>query len=407
MTRRALNTRSARIPRAVPFGRVAAVTLALLVIGSGVAPGQAQAQSVFNSGGLGLQTDPMDARARGVGGVGVGLSGWQMLMTDPAAAAGLRLPSISGTFQPSVTQVSGAPEAGGTRFPLVGTSYPFGRHVFTAQFGSLLDQEWAVTAERLVDLAAGPTPALDRYESQGGIGQARLGWATRIGEQLAVGVGVGSLVGSVERRFTRELESGAVEGGLENFRQVGEWRVSGATAIAGVNWFPSDLLHVGASLEWVGDMTLAPVRGTEGVDRSYSMPLTLRTGGTFTLAPDVRLVMGVSRADWSGVDGDLGGDAARDVVWGYGGGVEWARGTVRGRAFPLRMGYRVQELPFHVRGEAAEEKALSAGFGINLADAQDLPLARLDLSVERGSRDAGALSEEYWRTTVSLRLAGG
>lgn len=367
----------------------------------------ASAQSVFNLGGLGLQTDPMDARARALGGVGVGLTGWQMLMTDPAAAAGLRLPGISGTFQPSVSQVEGSPEAGGTRFPLVGVSYPFGRHIFSAQFGSFLDQEWAVTADRTVELAEGPVPAIDRYESQGGIGQARLGWATRIGEQVSVGAGVGSLVGSVERRFSRELTTGPVEEGLENFRQVGEWRVSGATIAAGVNWFPSDLLHVGAAVEWMGDMTLDPVRGTAGEGRSYSMPLTLRAGGTFTLAPDVRLALGISRADWSDVDADLGGGAARDLVWGYGGGIEWARGTIRGRAFPLRAGYRVQQLPFHVQGDSSEERAFSGGFGINLADTQDIPLARLDLTVERGSRDAGLLTEDYWRTTLSLRLSGG
>ncbi len=367
----------------------------------------ASAQSVFNAGGLGLLLEPLDARSRAMGGVGTGLQGWHMLMTDPAAAGGLNLPSITATFQPSTSQVADGPEVGGTRFPVIGVSYPFGRHVVVAQFGSFLDQDWEVTANRTLDLADGPVDAVDRYTSQGGIGQVRLGWAARFGDQVSLGANVGSLTGTVERRFTRELDPDQVGSDVEDYQVQGRWRVSGPTAGVGVNWDPSDFLRVGVGLEWTGDLTLAPSGGTAGAEREYDMPLTLRTGGSFTLAPDLVLALGMTRADWGGVDADLGGDAARDVVWGYGGGLEWGRASLRGRSMPLRIGYRIQELPFHFQGEASDERALSGGFGINLADTETMPVARLEFSLERGSRDAGALSEDYWRTTLSLRLAGG
>jgi hypothetical protein len=378
--------------------------LSILLLSLPVAGG---AQSTFNAGGLGLVQDPLDARTRSLGGVGTGLPGWQMLLTDPAAAAGLDLPSIAGTFQPSTSQVEGNPEAGGTRFPAVGVSYPFGRHVFTAQFGSFLDQEWEVTAPREVELVDGPVTGLDRFESRGGVGQARVGWATRIGEQLAVGLNVGSLTGTVERSFTRELPEEEVGPEVEDYRVQGRWRAGGAIMAAGVEWDPSDLFRVGVAAEWVGDLTLSPTGGTAMEEKSYTMPLTLRGGGSFTLAPDLLLVLGVSRADWSGVDADLGGDMARDVAWSYGGGLEWGRATILGRDMPFRVGYRVQELPFHVQGEPAEERAFSGGLGVNLADTETMPVARLEFGVERGSREAGTFSEDFWRTTLSLRLAGG
>ena len=56
--------------------------------------------------------------------------------------------------------------------------------------------------------------------------------------------------------------------------------------------------------------------------------------------------------------------------------------------------------------EKAIESSLVGGAGLALVRAGTLPLAQIDLAVERGSRTSGSVTEDYWRSTVSLRLAG-
>lgn len=371
------------------------------------APGGVAGQSVLGAGGFGLLSEGLDARARGLGVPGIGLGGWHLSSTDPAAAAGLSLPSATATFQPSVSEGDGALEAGATRFPAVGASYPFGRHVISLQFGSFLDQEWSARVERTLDLSGQPVDAVDTYEATGGIGQVRVGWATRIGPSVAVGLTAGSYIGSLERRFTRSLDDAAVGPDVAPFETRGRWRTSGPLASAGVIWEPTSLLRLAVSGEWSGDLELDPVTGTDAEFLEVPMPLTARAGGTFALTPTVALAAGVARADWSDARAVLGLDDVREVTWGYGGGGEWIAGTVRGRQVPLRFGYRQQELPFHFEGQPVEERSWSGGLGFHLVDSGDVPVARITLSMERGSRDAGAVSEDYWRTTLSLRLAGG
>lgn len=371
------------------------------------APGGLAGQSALGSGGFGLLSEGLDARARGLGVPGIGLGGWHLSPTDPAAAAGLALPSVTATFQPSVSDADGALEAGATRFPAVGASYPFGRHVISLQFGSFLDQEWTARVEHTLDLSGQPVEAVDTYEAMGGIGHVRVGWATRIGPSLAVGLTAGSYVGSLERRFSRSLDDAAVGPDVAPFQTRGRWRTSGPLASAGVIWEPTSLLRLAVSGEWSGELELDPVPGTDAEFLEVPMPLTVRAGGTFALTPAVALAAGLSRADWSDTRRVLGPDDVREVTWGYGAGAEWMAGSVRGRQVPLRFGYRQQQLPFHSEGQPVEERSWSGGLGFHLVDSGDVPVARITLSMERGSRDAGALSEDYWRTTVSLRLAGG
>lgn len=396
---------SARVWLTLPFPILLVAVGGLL--GGLTTPAPASGQSLLGAGGLGLLSEPLDARARSLGVGGVGLSRWHMSLVDPAAQAGLILPSAAATFQPTVTRFEGTAEAGGTRFPTFGASYPFGRHVLSVQFGSFLEQEWTARVERTLELRGEEVEAVDRYESEGGIGQVRLGWATRLNERFAVGVSVGSYVGALERRFIRSLDPAAVGSDVETFQTAGRWRASGPLVAAGVIWDPSTLLRVSGSLEWSGDITLDPVGPTAGEERSYPMPLTVRGGGTFTLTPGLALVAGLSRADWSDADEALGGGAARDVAWSVGGGLEWMAANVRGRQLPLRLGVHRQDLPFHFNGEPVRESGLATGFGLHLAEAEQATLARIEFGLERGSRDAGVFSESYWRTTLSVRLAGG
>jgi hypothetical protein len=296
---------------------------------------------------------------------------------------------------------------GNTRFPVIGVSYPYRGSAFTVSMGSFLEQEWEVRNTLMLDLAGEEVEARDTFRSEGGIGQLRLGWGRRITESVAVGASGGILTGSLERSLTRELDPDQVGPDVDPFQTAARWSASGTVVSAGAAWNPSEMVRVGGSATWFGDLTLRPVAGSGGGTRSYSLPIEYRVGGTFEMAPRLSLVLGTTYADWTGAGEDLGGGGTRGAVWSYGGGIEWTGAALLGRPLPLRLGYRQRDLPFLFQGEAGSERGFSGGFGINLADTEEMPIARLELGVQRGSRDAGALSEDFWRATVSVRLAGG
>lgn len=371
-------------------------------------PGALAGQSILAQAGLGVPSDPLDARSRALGVVGVGLTGWGIFPTDPAAAAGLRLPTVVGSFQPATSSVDGqGGSAGHTRFPVVGVAYPFGANVLTATFGSYLDPRWEARTPILLDLAGQEVSGEDVYRSEGGIAQVRVGWARRLSEAWAIGISGGQYTGSIERTFTRTLDPEAVGSEVNPFVSRARWSASGSVVSGGVAWSPSTLVRVGAAASWSGGLELAPEEGTEGPTRSYDLPVEYRVGATFGLSSDLSLSVGAAYADWTEMDDDLSEGGTRGEVWTWGAGAEWGASELLGRPLPIRLGYRRAQLPFLHDGAEASERAVTGGFGFHLADLEDVPMARLEIGFQRGTREAGSFSEDFWRTTVSIRLSGG
>jgi hypothetical protein len=136
------------------------------------------------------------------------------------------------------------------------------------------------------------------------------------------------------------------------------------------------------------------------------MPLEVRAGISGALAPDLSAVVSFTWADWSGTTDDL--DVAGDgAATSFGAGAEWEGSTLFGRQMPLRVGWHRTTLPFRILDEDATESALSFGAGLMLLAREDgVPLARIDLGLEAGSREASAVTEDFWRSTLSIRVAG-
>jgi hypothetical protein len=338
----------------------------------------------------------------------VGLVGWGIHPTDPAATAGLRLPSITVSMQPGVASSDGDEATSGfTRFPVVGVAYPFGENVFSVMMGSWMDSDWQARSPVTLQLAGEEVEGTDIFRSRGAVSQVRFGWARRVSESLAVGLSAGSMVGSLERTFTRQLNPDQVGSDLDPFNIGARWDATGAVVTGGASWDPSSLVRVGGSVAWTNGLRLTPVAGSGGETRTFSVPLEYRFGGTATLAPQLALALGLTYADWSALDGELQDSGTRGATWGWGGGMEWTGGSVWNRPTPFRLGYRSQQLPFLLDGAAGEERAFTGGLGIHLADFDDVPVARVEIGFQRGTREAGELSETFFRTTVSVRLAGG
>ena len=174
----------------------------------------------------------------------------------------------------------------------------------------------------------------------------------------------------------------------------------------GAAWDPTEFLRFGGSVTWSGDLDAKPSQGTRGKAASYSLPTVFRFGASGVLTPRLSMTVGMSYADWSSNEGGLEPETATGGVWGFGGGLELQASGIGGRTLPIRLGMRRSDLPFLFDGDQPSETVLSGGLGLNLTQAERFILAGVDLAVERGSRKAGALKEDFWRGSVTLRVSG-
>jgi hypothetical protein len=159
-------------------------------------------------------------------------------------------------------------------------------------------------------------------------------------------------------------------------------------------------------VHWSSDLEADPTRETEGEGATYTLPLETRIGATGILTPRLSVHVGASVADWKPSEDGLDPESVVGQVWSFGGGVEWGGPSLGSRDLPLRVGYRTWQLPFRFEGEDPVEAVVSAGLGLNLTQVEDVVLAGVDLALERGSREAGALSETFWRGTLTFRVSG-
>jgi hypothetical protein len=395
-----------------PIVVAAAVTL--------VAPALLTGQSLTSARGAGYPLLPSDARTSIMGGLGVGLHGYGAPLINPAAAAHtLRRGAIvaaEGTER--VIRLGEGEEAvGSMRFPLMQLVFPTRRAVWTVGYGGYLDQGWGLTRTGEETLPGGALGYTETIISDGGVGQFQLGAAVPLGERLAVGVSVAALTGTQRVDFDRRFEAG-LDAVPEPYIERLAWRYSGMLAQVGVRWDPNDLVRVGASATWAGDLTGEPTSG-RATARDLDLPLQVAGGASAFLVPGLLAAVSGRWSGWSATDPAIGlplpGDgpdrASRDT-WELGGGLEWVapRPGAR-RHFPLRAGVQYRQLPFPFADDAPSEWFAGVGTGMRIGDARN-PLAALDLGVQRGQRTAAGagaiadLTESMWRIQFSLSLFG-
>ena len=379
---------------------------------AGCAARPAAAQSVLAAGGLGVPVDPVDARGRALGAVGPGLFGTAVVPGDPAAAMGLRVPTVTFSMLSSwlsVDQGGLQSDESVNRFPALGVAYPVRDHgTITLTYGGFLDQRWNFQRDRRVDLSTGGTTAVtDRFVSEGGIAALRIGFARRLSGAVGVGGSLGRYTGNVMRRFTRTFDSLGVNVPIDPFQTGGRWGYSGILADVGVVFDAGDVVRAAATLSWSSKLEAKPDSTTEGAMKRYDLPLQLRAGATGALAPGLLVSVTAAYADWSSTGDDLAQTTAAGGTTAFGAGLEWDRATLLGRGLPIRFGWHRSELPFRFENDDPIENTLAGGVGLVLARADETtPLARLDVAVERGRREGGSLSEDFWRATLSFLAAG-
>jgi hypothetical protein len=372
-------------------------------------PDGGRAQSLLNAGGLGVPIEALDARSRALGGVALGLPGAAVLPTDPTAAAGLVIPSVTITLASSwvdVTQGDQSGRAQGARFPVLGISYPVRSWgTATLSYGGVLDQRWEASSEHLLQLGGSTARVTDRFTSDGGISALRLGFARQLGAGLSAGASLGLYTGDLTRNLTRTFDSLEVGVDVSASQIGGFWNYSGLTATLGAAAELMEALRVSANLTWSGDVEADPSDDTAGSGATFDFPLELRVGASGVLTPGLTAVAGVSYADWSDAGEPLRG-ALGEKALTVGGGIEFTEASVGGRRMPIRLGYRRGTLPFTFDDADATESIWSGGLGIDLVRQEETTIAGAGLSFERGSRSSGTLSETFLRASLTLRVSG-
>lgn len=376
-------------------------------------PGVLSAQSLLSGYGFGSPMESLDARALALGGMGMGLTGTELTAHDPAAAADLSVPAILFTTQTSWIDAQEGGQGStftATRFPAMGIMYPVrGVGTVSLAFAGVLDQTWTASQERVLTLEGGPgtqARVTDTFESKGGVSALRLGLARRLSPQFAVGATVGTYMGSLTRQFTRSFDSLEVETSVPDYEIGGFWEYSGFIASLGATAELGGIARVSGSYSLGGELSADPTSDTDGGALAVSMPSEFRIGASAMLSDRLNLSAGVLLADWSEAGRDLPGVEGSSVLR-LGGGVEWTGASLLGKPSSVRVGYRRGALPFRREGDPQiTESVVSGGLGMNLLQSGELLLARTDFTVERGSRDAGVFSEEFWRMVVTLRVSG-
>lgn len=374
-------------------------------------PSPARGQSLFATRGLGVPVAPLDARARVLGGVGVGLLGLNPSLVNPAEVAGLRRRGISVASQPSSRSMQLEGEeagAGATRFPLLRILYPVGNRLVTSLgYGGYLDQSWGVVTERREVIGQDTVPVRDLVESSGGIAQLQLSAAYVLSPALAVGAAVGLYTGSLEREVTRTFEDTTLTN-VQRFQTRLRWGYRGPQATIGLRWDPLPVLRLASSVTWAGELEAEGEEG-DARDRSFDLPWQIAGGASAWLAP--RILAGISAqwTGWAAAQDDFADPDLATNAWELGGGLEWEASRAGERVFPLRLGFHYGQFPFKLQGETPAEWSVALGIGARFAGDEGGPLAVVDAAAERGGRgdrNATGLTESFWRLTVSLSLFG-
>lgn len=368
----------------------------------------AAAQSLFSTRGLGVPVAPLDARATALGGIGVGLTGFHTSMGNPAELSGVSRRGVSAALQPvnSSTDVAGAEDGtAASRFPLIRLIYPVTpRLVAAAGYGSYLEQSWAVMTESTRTIGGEDVAVTDLLRSRGGIAQARVSAAYALSPTLSLGAAAGLLTGNVERTAARSFADSA--GRMRSFQEQLRWRYSAPIASVGVRWDVADVLRLGASVMAGGDL-VATGSGGAAEDREYGAPLEVSGGASLRVA---RVLLATAGAVWARPPATGGETVSRETLR-VGGGVEYQGVRSGQRTYPIRLGARWAQLPYHLSGEsAATEWSAGAGIGFRIGDPRD-PAAVADIGLERGARSglaggavAAGVQERLWRFSVSLSL---
>ena len=376
--------------------RIARLAAALLVGGLAARPALAQG-SAFAVRGLGWSGRPVSARTAGSAGA-LGMFDPQMAL-NPAALARWRSTAAWAVAAPTKREYQspfGNADLQTVRFPLMGFAAPLpSRAVIGFSISDYLDRTFTVTIRDTMNVRGNDEPFTDAGRSIGGISDLQLGVGYRMSPNLSVGAAFHYYMGSTRLTVQRSFDNLIYD---EIFQQTNtEFRGPGFGA--GIMGSLGRRLEFAASGRYNGTMLSS---NTLGNTARTQLPGQAALGLRWQPVPGVFLA-GTAQYDlWSRTGAGLdttGGVQALDV-WSYSAGIEVLNFNLLFGRLPLRLGYRMRDLPFTSLNQTVTEWGASFGVGLNVARER----ATVDFSFEHGGRDAGQSKESFNSVFVGLTV---
>lgn len=378
------------------------IALILLFVPLALPAADASAQvSLLGSTGLGRRVTALDARARGMGNVGVALHGGNRSAVNPASVARSTDAGIWATFMPEHRSVVGEFAEGDfdtEDVPVIRAVFPWGgKWGVAVSAGSYLDQDWGVQFLDTLRLSSGDFAFQETRRSNGGVTQFRLELARAASQRVSVGGAFLYYSGEAQRSVERFFEAGS---GLDPHIAATVIDYSGWGLALGVEYQPIPEMIVGATASWGPGLHIE--NDTTRQELDTDLPLTLDVGGSWELTPDFVVAVALGWEGWSSVADALPNVTATDVLRA---GLGLELGVLRGQAARLvvRSGLHADRLPFELRNSAVWERAASFGLGAVLANGR----GRLDGTIEfgkRGNADKNDVEESYTRFSFGIAV---
>ncbi|HSG81245.1 MAG TPA: hypothetical protein VLC48_03270 [Gemmatimonadota bacterium] len=378
----------------------------LVVVFALLTPAAVLAQSepavpLLGNSGLGRPVQPLDARARGMGGAAVALHGANLSLVNPASMQGLAVSGVWVTFMPESRTVNGVVARGEIHtadFPLARMVIPF-RDVWAVGvgFGSYLNQDWNVQFVDTLQLSTGPVAFQETRTSSGGISQLHVDVARRVSETWSLGLGgiyyFGKTALTVERAF-------ASDANFRGYLATDGIKYDGWGVVLGTEWQPIPEMIVGLAGTWGAGLHLEA--DSSGAQKEFDQPFAIDLGASWRLTPDFTLALASGWTRWSTISDDLPKPGASDN-WRFALGSELRLLSNQSTRVDGRLGGRLEQLPFRLRRGAPWERALSLGLGTMFRGG----LGRIDLAYEigkRGQKDTNEVEETFSRWTITLSV---
>ena len=365
-------------------------------------------ESVFSLQFLGASEETGDARARGMGVLGVGLDDTRTAITlNPASLGGLSAMTIS------VMGVGGArtsrtadleEDATVARFPHERVALPlFGKVVASAGIVAVRNFRSDFT---LGKLAVDGIDYVRSFERDGTLYTIPVGLAGTLGPHLRAGLTVDFLLGTIDESWVTEGDS------ISPLRSRRRDEMRGQTVTLGLLVRPWTWLRLGGgwnpefTVERHREIVLEPEPETttteppplrrETATADVRFPQSLRLGAAAALGARFQVAGDYLWREWEAYDGSAYEAESVENESRFGAGVEWTPS----RKYNYRIGGSRYTWPQSVGGDRVHETAVHVGLGIAISAG-----GRLDLSLEHawiGSLDANGMEESAWRFGVSL-----
>jgi hypothetical protein len=352
---------------------------------------------VFGIRGLGFPDLGVAARSAALGGGNAAFDGESTV--NPAAFGswtGTTGWAVASSSSRSFDAGSGASSLTSTRFPVFGFASDVSPRLVVAVTASdYLDRNWSVLQTDTVQPRDSALVVNDQTKSQGGVSDLAVSAAYRM-PRLVLGLGLHLLTGSVQTSVLRKFVTDSLA--YLPFAVQSSTTYRGVAASFGVVAAPLPWVALAASLRVAGRLRAESPDATVDVP----MPVELHFGLSAQPLAGLELATTVGYASWSRASAALlasDSEPARNT-WSVGAGAGLSLLRVGRSPVPLRVGYRWRQLPFPIGGAALTEHAASLGLGFTAAGGR----ATVDVSVERGTRAAGATRESFTTTMLGLTV---